>query len=157
MRDAGVDVEIVNGITAGLAAATAIGVPLTHRAHAPGVAFVTGHAAGGSARAPDWAALARDGLTLVIYMGIARADALRRELLAAGMARATPVAVIANATRPEQASIVATLDDFVAVMHAARLASPAIIVVGEVAALAGTARRGVRYSFSGSPYPVSSR
>jgi uroporphyrin-III C-methyltransferase len=136
LRDAGVDVEIVNGITAGLAAPTAIGVPLTHRAHAHGVAFVTGHAAGGSACAPNWAALAQSGLTLVIYMGMARADELRRQLLAAGMARTTPVAVIANATRLDQASIVATLGDFVGIMRAVRLASPAIIVVGDVVALA---------------------
>ena len=136
LRAADIDVEIVNGITAGIAAAAAIGVPLTHRSHTHGVAFVTGHAAEGAGDEPDWDALAKSGLTLVIYMGITHAEALRARLLAAGVAPGMPVAVIAHATRPEQDAVVATLDDFVAAMHAGGVArSPAIIVVGEVAAL----------------------
>ena len=138
LRAAGIDVEVVNGVTAGLAAPTAIGVPLTHRAHAHGVAFVTGHGAhdGGG---PDWDALARSGLTIVIYMGVARAAEIRRRLLVAGMAATTPVAVVANATRPDQVACVATLDDFLPAMHAAGIdAMPAIIVAGEVAALGMT-------------------
>ena len=83
LRAHGLTVEVVNGITAGLAAATSIGVPLTHREHAHGVMFVTGHARG-DADALDWptlAAAAAQGITLVIYMGIATVEALQAGLL----------------------------------------------------------------------------
>ena len=93
LRAAGIEVEVVNGITAGLAAATSIGVPLTHRDHAHGVVFVTGHArrdaAGAAIDWPTLAAAAAQGLTLVIYMGIATVEALQSGLcgaLAAGHA-----------------------------------------------------------------------
>jgi len=136
LRAAGIDVDVVNGITSGLAAATSIGVPLTHRAHAHGVAFVTGHDADGAQSGPDWDALARSGLTIVIYMGVAHAPHIRARLLAAGMAPATPVAIIAHATRADQREAIATLDDVVDVIRDAGITSPAIIVVGDVAALA---------------------
>jgi uroporphyrin-III C-methyltransferase len=135
LRAAGIGVDIVCGLTSGLAAAAAIGIPVTHRLHAHGVALVTGHAADGEAE-PDWNALVRSGLTLVIYMGMRRADELQAALARAGMAPSMPVAVIAHATRPEQASIVSTLAAWPAAAEAAGLASPAIIVVGQVAALA---------------------
>ncbi len=135
LRDAGIGVDIVCGLTSGLAAAAAIGIPVTHRMHAHGVALVTGHAADGEVE-PDWAALVRTGLTLVIYMGMRRAEELQSALIAADMPPSMPVAVIAHATRPEQAAIVSTLADWPAAAEAAGLASPAIIVVGQVAALA---------------------
>jgi uroporphyrin-III C-methyltransferase len=136
LRAAGIDVDVVNGITSGLAAATSIGVPLTHRAHAHGVALVAGHECDDAECGPDWGALVRSGLTIVIYMGIAHAAQIRTRLLAAGMAPGTPVAIIANATRPEQREAVGTLDDLVDVIRDARIASPAIIMAGDVAALA---------------------
>ena len=136
MRSAGIEVEVIAGITSGLAAPASIGIPVTHRALAHGVALVTGHSADDDGVEPDWEALVRSRLTLVIYMGMSRADATRASLLAAGMDGATPVAVIANATRANQASILATLDTFVHVANAARLRSPAIIVVGDAAGLA---------------------
>ena len=138
LRAAGIDVEVVNGITAGLAAPAAAGIPVTHRGLAHGVALVTGHAAesDGDDDEPNWTALAQSGLTLVIYMGLARAAAIRKKLLAAGMRASMPVTVIANATRSNQQSIGATLADFPRAIDSAGLASPAIIVVGEVAALA---------------------
>jgi uroporphyrin-III C-methyltransferase len=165
LRAAGVDVEVIAGVTSGLAAPAAIGIPVTHRALAHGVALVTGHSADGNGVEPDWDALVKSRLTL-IYMGMARAEATRASLLAAGMKGTMPVAVIANATRPNQASIVATLDTFVQVARAAHLGSPAIIVVGEAVALASV--EGVRdvpaklacavnQSFSAPPYPVNSR
>lgn len=88
---------------------------------------------------PDWSALVRSGLTLVIYMGMRRAEELQAALRTAGMASSMPVAVIAHATRPEQAAIVSTLAAWPAAAAAAGLASPAIIVVGRVAALAASA------------------
>jgi uroporphyrin-III C-methyltransferase len=143
LRAAGVAAEVVPGITSGLAAPAAIGIPVTHRGHAPGVALVTGHAADGNDE-PDWRALVASRLTLVIYMGTRRADELRDALRDAGMPGTTPVAVIANATRPEQAELVSSLDKFVEATASARLASPAIIVVGYVAALARRGQAGSR-------------
>ena len=134
LRAAGIVVEVVAGLTSGLAAPAAIGIPVTHRALAHGVALVTGHSADGGE--PDWDALVRSRLTLVIYMGMATTEATRESLLAAGMEGATPVAVIANATRANQASIVATLDTFVREARVAGLRSPAIIVVGDAVGLA---------------------
>jgi uroporphyrin-III C-methyltransferase len=92
---AGIDVEVVNGISSGLAAPSAIGVPLTHRDYSAGAIFVTGHErADASERAnrPDWAQLAQTGLTLVIYMGVARCRGIADALLAGGKAASTPAA-----------------------------------------------------------------
>jgi uroporphyrin-III C-methyltransferase len=130
LRAAGVAVSVICGVTAGLAAAASIGIPVTHRALARGVALVTGHAADGNE--PDWTALVKSGLTLVIYMGLSRAAEVRDALRRAGMPGTMPVAVIANASRPEQTALVATLDTFVAAARAAGIASPAIIIAGEV-------------------------
>ena len=91
--------------------------------------------ADGTHGSADWEALVRSRLTLVIYMGIANASCIRARLQDAGMAGATPVAIVANATRADQRAIVATLRDFVEVARDANVASPAIIVVGDVAAL----------------------
>ena len=137
LRAAGVAVEVVSGVTAGLAAPATVGIPVTHRALAHGVALVTGHAADGAE--PDWDALARTGLTLVIYMGVTRVGELRTSLLAAGIRPAMPVAVIANATRPAQDALVTTLGALIEDTRDAGLASPAVIVVGDVVALADAA------------------
>jgi uroporphyrin-III C-methyltransferase len=133
---AGVAFDVVSGITAGLAAPAAIGIPVTHRAFAHGVALVAGHAADGDGDEPDWASLVRSGLTLVIYMGVARLVELRARLLSAGMQPTMPIAVVANATRPGQRALRSTLAALVDDARTAGVASPAIIVVGEVAALA---------------------
>ncbi len=135
LRGAGIAVDVVPGLTSGLAAAAAVGIPVTHRLHAHGVALVTGHAADGEAE-PDWNALVRSGLTLVIYMGMRRAEELQAALIRGGMSPAMPVAVIAHATRPEQAAIITTLAAWPVAAAGTGLASPAIIVVGRVAALA---------------------
>jgi len=147
LREAGIAVEVVNGITSGLAAVTALGVPLTHRDHAHGVVFVTGHAQPGADGA-DWrslAAAARDAkLTLVIYMGVSGAARIQQELLT-GLPASTPVAVVQNATRPDQREAVATLGELEATLAREGLGSPAVIVVGDVvrgvAAMAQAPRR----------------
>ena len=138
LREAGIDVEVVNGITAGLAAVTSLNVPLTHRDHAQGVVFVTGHAktGAGAAEAPtDWRALAataRDArLTLVIYMGVSGVGHIQDELLH-GLPGDTPVAVIQHASLPQQRHIATTLARLKAGIAEAALASPSIIVVGDV-------------------------
>jgi uroporphyrin-III C-methyltransferase len=134
LRAAGIEVEVINGITSGLAAATSLGVPLTHRDHAQGVIFLTGHAQKG-ATAPDWKALAqaaRDArLTLVIYMGVSSAERIQQELLTA-LPAATPVAIVQRATLPEQRHAVTHLGELASAIRGQGLASPSVIVVGNV-------------------------
>ena len=138
LREAGIEVRVVNGITAGLAAVTSLGVPLTHRDHAQGVVFVTGHAKTGFAAGEhptDWrqlAATARDArLTLVIYMGVAGASHIQGELLD-GLPGDTPVAVVQHASLPQQRHVVTTLAHMRDAIAAAGLSSPSVIVVGDV-------------------------
>lgn len=126
----GVEYEVVNGITSGLAAATAAGVPLTHRDCAQGVVFVTAHAAAHSAR--DWAALAKSGMTLVIYMGVATCGVTQSALIAAGLAGSTPVAVIQDATLPRERQLRTTLQHLARDIATHEIASPAIMVIGDV-------------------------
>ena len=141
LRAAGIPYEVVNGITSGLAAATALGIPLTHRALCHGAILVTGHERAGERT--DWESLVRTGLPLVIYMGVARSNELQAALMAAGMPSGTPVAAIANATCPGQHSVTSTVGQMAVDIHAAGIASPAILVVGEVVRLAvGHVRRG---------------
>ncbi len=131
---AGIECEIINGITAGLAAPTSLGIPLTHRDVCHGAIFVTGHAGDandGATTSPDWQALAATGLPLVIYMGVSRCESIQRDLLAAGMRSSMPIAIIQNATRSDQRAIVTTLQNLVADIHASDIGSPAIMVVGE--------------------------
>lgn len=134
LRAAGVQVEVVNGITSGLAAVTSLGVPLTHREHAQGVVFLTGHARKGEDLA-DWrllAAAAREArLTLVIYMGVSRADRIEQDLLA-GLPPETPVAIVQRASLPDQRHAVTTLGRLSATIEREQLASPSVIVVGDV-------------------------
>lgn len=133
LAERGVDVEAVGGITAGLAVGPALGLPLTHRGVARGVALVTAHTMDGSR--PDWQALAASGLTVVCYMGMGDVDALARELLAAGFAANLPVAVVHRAGCQSQRHIITRLQTLAADITASGLASPAVIVLGEVAAL----------------------
>ncbi|MEO5772382.1 MAG: uroporphyrinogen-III C-methyltransferase [Burkholderiaceae bacterium] len=129
LRAAGIEVEVINGITAGIAAPAAIGIPVTDRRYTQGVALVTGH---GSAHEPDWAALARSGLTLVIYMGVARVQQLVDALRHGGMAGATPAAVISAAHTPQQRHALCRLDRLALTLASESLPSPAILVIGDV-------------------------
>jgi len=133
LRALGIEVDVVNGITSGLAAVTSLGVPLTHRDHAHGVIFITGHAKekDSSVDWPTLAAAAAQGLTLVIYMGVSQAGHLQDGLLH-GLGRATPVAVVQHASLPEQRHAVGTLGDLTGLIAREGLGSPAIIVVGDV-------------------------
>lgn len=132
LAERGVDCELVNGITAGLAGATACGIPLTLRGVSRGVTLVTAHTQDDSE--PEWAALAASGTTLVVYMGVARLAALQTGLLAGGMAPGMPLAMIENASLPEQRERRSTLATLLQDASAFRLSSPAILVIGEVAA-----------------------
>ena len=134
LQAAGIQVKVVNGITAGLAAVTSLGVPLTHREHAHGVVFITGHAKPGDS-GTDWRALAATAhsarLTLVIYMGVSGAASIQDELLI-GLPAQTPVAIIQNASLPVQKHAVCTLEELHATIQREHLASPSVIVVGDV-------------------------
>ncbi|MCW5671501.1 MAG: uroporphyrinogen-III C-methyltransferase [Hydrogenophaga sp.] len=134
LRAAGIEVQVVNGITSGLAGLTSLGVPLTHREHAHGVVFVTGHAKPGDA-GTDWQALAATAreakLTLVIYMGVSSAAQIERDLLT-GLPAETPLAVIQHATLPQQRHALTTLGQLSATIEREGLGSPAVIVVGDV-------------------------
>lgn len=138
LRAAGIAVEVVSGITAGIAAPASIGIPVTDRRHAPGVAFVTGHGRedGGAGVNPDWHALARSGLTLVIYMGLARVEQLVAALRAGGLAADTPAAAIAAAHTPQQRATICSLGTLAAQLHSERITSPAVLVFGTVVSLA---------------------
>ena len=133
LRAQGIEVEVVSGITSGLAAAAALGVPLTHREHAHGVMIVTGHARGDDAALhwPTLAAAAAQGLTLVIYMGVSTVEALQAGLLEA-LPATTPVAIVQHASLPQQRHAVATLGGLARLVAEQGFGSPAIIVVGDV-------------------------
>ena len=130
---AGIEATVVPGITAGVGVPAALGIPVTHRAVARGVTFVTAHARDGGS--PDWAALARTGTTLVIYMGMQRIGEITAALSRAGMA-ATPAAVIERGTTDAERSVIGSIATIAAQAAAAGLGSPALIVVGEVVSLA---------------------
>jgi uroporphyrin-III C-methyltransferase len=140
LRAHGIEVEVINGVTSGLAAATQIGVPLTHRDWSHGVIFVTGHGKNEEAQARvNWPALAQSGMTLVIYMGMARSGEIQQQLLAAGMPAATPAAVVTHAGSAQTASVITTLAQLAHTIEAHQLVSPGIIVVGDVVRLADPA------------------
>ncbi|MBX3611051.1 MAG: uroporphyrinogen-III C-methyltransferase [Hydrogenophaga sp.] len=130
----GIAVQVVNGITSGLAAVTSLGVPLTHRDHAHGVVFITGHAKPGDA-GTDWRALAATAydarLTLVIYMGISGAAHIQDELLH-GLPAHTPLAVVQHASLPHQRHAITTLGQLQSTIESEGLGSPSVIVIGDV-------------------------
>ena len=131
-KAAGVPVEVVPGVSAALGAAAAAQLPLTHRAKASVVSFVAGQCQGLSEQ--NWAGLAGVGRTLVIYMGVATAEAIAEKLIADGVAPEMPVAVIENACRPQMRVLRAPLAGLGPLMARERVKSPAVIVVGTVAA-----------------------
>lgn len=133
LHQAGIKVEVINGITAGLAAPSALGLPLTHRAYAHGLVFITGHT---PAETPiNWQNLASTAhqarLTLVIYMGMRNAQKIQADLLV-GLPAQTPVAIIQNASLPQQRHAITRLYQLCATIENQQLASPSIIVVGDV-------------------------
>ncbi len=148
LRAAGIQVDVISGLTAGIAGPAAIGIPVTDRRYAAGVAFVTGHTQDGAGGGPDWHSLARSGLTLVVYMGVARCRDIQRSLLDAGMAPDTPAAIISQACTLQQRQALCTLGGLADTLQREALPSPALLVVGDVvramsheALLAPTVRR----------------
>ena len=141
MVEHGIPFEVVPGVTSGVAAPAAAGIPITHRTLSSSVTFVTGHPAilpGGAA--VDAVDLARFpvGQTLVFYMAVGRIDHITAELIEHGHDPTTPAAAIERGTLPEQRTIAGTLADIAQRCVEARLRPPAIIVIGPTVSLADT-------------------
>ncbi|BBD97541.1 uroporphyrinogen-III C-methyltransferase [Sphingobium amiense] len=133
-RAARVPVEIVPGISAAIGSAAQAQLPLTHRAASSAVSFVAGQCKGLTDQ--DWSGLAGKGRTLVIYMGVATARAIADKLIADGVSPTLPVAVLENGTRADMRTLRTLLADLGDMVAREKVKSPALIVVGEVAAYA---------------------
>ncbi|MGH6948242.1 MAG: siroheme synthase CysG [Kiloniellales bacterium] len=131
----GIPVQVVPGITAATGCGAASGIPLTHRAHASAVTFVTGQGRNGEPDV-DWAALAQLHQTIVVYMGVAAVERIAGRLIAGGLAGSIPAAVIENGTRPEERALFGTLATLPALVRDEEVSGPALLVIGEVVALA---------------------
>ena len=134
---AGIRFEIVPGVTSALAAAAYSGIPLTHRAHASAVVFLTGHE---DPNKPDtaihWEDYGRLGATLCVYMGMKNLETIARRLQSGGLKGDTPAAVIQSATTGAHRQLISTLDRIALESEHAGFGAPAIIVIGPVVALA---------------------
>lgn len=130
LRSAGIEAEVIPGITSASGCSTYADIPLTHRGLSQGCTFVTGHAE--KSLDVNWNALAQLNHTLVFYMGLTRADEIAAQLLAGGLAADTPVAIIENGCRKDQRNIISSLQEFPAAVIREQVQSPALIIVGEV-------------------------
>jgi uroporphyrin-III C-methyltransferase / precorrin-2 dehydrogenase / sirohydrochlorin ferrochelatase len=136
LRAAGIEVEVVPGVTAALACAASAQIPLTHREDAQAVTFVTGHAALGREPDLDWVSLARPNQTVVVYMGVGMAETIAHRLMAAGRSPDTPVSLIENGALPNELRVAGRLSDMATLIERAGITGPAVLVIGEVVALA---------------------
>lgn len=131
---AGIECEVVPGITAACGISACTGMPLTHRDHARSVVFTTGHLKDGTVNL-DWTALARPNQTVVIYMGLGALDIICAQLIAHGLPGETPAAVVHKGTTDKQIVVTERLDRLPGAVRRARLESPALIMVGSVVSL----------------------
>ena len=130
---AGVDVEVIPGITSGIAAPAYAGIPVTHRQYNSSVTFVTGHESTEKYRPKvNWQAIAQGSETIVIYMGVHNLPTIIPQLLIGGMTDDTPIAMIRWGTRPEQTQLISTLGEIVEQIRATEFQAPAIAVIGRV-------------------------
>jgi uroporphyrin-III C-methyltransferase len=133
---AGIPVEVVPGVTSGIAAPAYAGIPLTHRNYSSSVTFVTGHEMAGKYRpGVDWQAIAKGSETIVVYMGVHNLDRITHELMAAGLAETTPIALIRWGTTPQQQELIGTLATIVTQIETHQFTAPAIAVIGNVVKL----------------------
>lgn len=129
----GIAVEVVPGITAGIAAPAYAGIPITHRDYSSSVTFVTGHEAVGKYRPQVyWQAIAQGSETIVIYMGVHNLPQIIRELTQGGLSPDTPIILIRWGTRPDQAELTGTLQTIVQQLQDQQFEAPAIAVIGQV-------------------------
>ena len=131
--NAGIPVEIVPGITSGIAAPAYAGIPVTHRGYSSSVTFVTGHESVGKYRPNiNWQAIALGSETIVIYMGIHNLENIISELLSAGLSPETDIALIRWGTRPEQEELYGNLANIIEQVEKNNFQAPAIAVIGKV-------------------------
>jgi uroporphyrin-III C-methyltransferase len=131
--------EIVPGITSGIGSATYAGIPLTHRTYASSVVFVTGHEDPEKKNeSVKWKRLAKSVDTIVIMMGLSRIDVICKQLVAGGMDKKTPVAVIQNGTTPKQKLIAGTVSDIAIKVKKNKIKPPVNIIIGKVVSLKKT-------------------
>lgn len=134
--EAGIDFEVVPGVSAALGAASYAGIPLTHRGVSSSVTFVTAHGARcGNSPDLDWIPLAGKVDTLVIFMGATWLGQIATALIESGLPATKPVAALSHATKEDQVTVVATLETIAAEVKRQGLAAPLLIIVGEVARL----------------------
>ena len=130
---AGIVVEVVPGVTSGIAAPAYAGIPLTHRDYSSSVTFVTGHEGAGKYRPiVQWSAIAHGSETIVVYMGIHNLPYIIEQLQLAGLSVDTPIALVRWGTRIEQEELVGTLATIVKQVEESQFSAPAIAVIGEV-------------------------
>ena len=132
--DSGIRFEVVPGITAAAGCAAYAGIPLTHREHAQAVVFATGHLKDGTINL-DWPSLARPRLTVVFYMGVGGIAEICRQMIAHGLPREHPAAVVQHGTTRRQRVLTADLATLPSQVAAARITAPALIIVGTVVRL----------------------
>ena len=136
MREHGIPVELVSGVTSALAVPGAVGIPLTHRKYASQVTILTGHEEPGKAESGlDWENLAGNPGTLVILMGVKNIPDITRSLVDHGKDADTPVAIIERGLRPDQRVTVGTLRTIADIAKSRNVRPPAIIVIGDVVRL----------------------
>lgn len=136
LRQHGVTVEVISGVTSAIAVLAAAGIPVTHRGLATGFQVITAHSKKDALADINYRQLLDPNVTLVFLMGLAHVREIAAGLVAAGRAKDTPTAVISNGTTPQQKKCIGTLDNIGDMAEDAHLASPAIIVVGKVVSLA---------------------
>jgi uroporphyrin-III C-methyltransferase len=130
---AGIPVEVVPGITSGIAAPAYAGIPLTHRLYSSSVTFVTGHEAAGKYRPKvNWRAIAQGSETIVIYMGLHNLAYIVDQLIGAGLSSNTPIGLVRWGTLPQQEELIGELGTIVTQVAATGFSAPAIAVIGEV-------------------------
>ncbi len=135
LTQAGIPVQVIPGITAALGAAASSGIPLTHRAHASALVFLTGHESPGKPEsAVRWEDYAKLRATLCIYMGRHRLASITQRLMDGGLSGDTPAAIIEAATTERRREVLATLSTLAERSEAAAIASPAIVIIGGVCA-----------------------
>ena len=135
LAEQGIPFRVIPGISSGLAALTAAFIPATLRGENQAIVLATGHSADAAEVLPgdvDWAALARLGQPMVLYMAVSHVAAISAALVAAGMAAAMPAAAIVWATTPRQRVLVTTLGGLPALVEREKLRSPAIVVIGSI-------------------------
>lgn len=135
LRDHGIGFQVVPGITAALACAAYAGIPLTHRDHAQSLRLITAHCKD-SLDTLDWQALGQERQTLAFYMGVAGLEGIQQRLLQAGRAPSTPFALVENGSRPQQRVITGSLATLAATARQYTVQAPALLILGEVTALA---------------------